>query len=130
MSFMKLLVVSLFRDGTENMKVKHKFLDVVKETTSYYKIKTTPKGAFLLNNRKQIKKDEVDKIMFCGTPTKTCPECTFSYLSLMALVLIEDDNPDYGLLRYWKKQIKEKALNELRSKNQMLKKMYEEVLAI
>jgi hypothetical protein len=128
---MKLLAVSLQRDATNGMQIRHKFFDVEKETSTCYKVKATPKCAELINNRTQIRKDEVDKVTFNDALNKrNCISCTFSYINLFVWVIIESDEPSYDLLRYWRKCVKEKALEELKQRNQALKSLYNEVSSL
>lgn len=126
---MKLLAISLCKDEQAGIQIRHRFFDVEKETPTCYKIKTTPKGAELLNNRTQIRKDEIDKLIINNTlERRNCWDCTFNHVTcICAWVLIEGDEPNYDLLRYWRKCIKEKALEELKTRNQLLKSMYYEI---
>lgn len=124
---MKILAINLRRDEMGRVKVKHKFLDVEKETTSYYRVKVTPKSTALVNNRKHIRKDEVDKILFDDPGPISCHTCNFSYISLTVWALLESNEPEYSLLRHWKKKLKECALAELKSRNQELKTLYKQI---
>ena len=125
---MKLLAVCLQKNPQSGMQLRHRFLDVEKETTTCYKIKTTSRSSYLVKHRTQIKKDEVDRIIIAETEKKSCWECDFGYISLYAWIVVECDEPNYDLLRYWRRQLKEKAMGELRSRNQALKSMYFELV--
>lgn len=120
---MKLLAIRL---NTEqgNLQIRYKFVDIAKETSTAYRIE---KSHELLNNRTMVKKDEVDKIMY-GNERRDCNTCEFDHVSLHAWVLVEQSEPDYELLRCWRKFLKDKAVEQLRERNKALKALYAQVV--
>lgn len=122
---MKILAMNLSKGQKKGMQIQYKFIDVQKETETVYKLK---KPHLLTNNRTQIKKDEIDKILYNEVvERRDCKECDFSYVHLSVCVLIEDDAHRYDLLRFWRTQIKNKAMEELKERNKHLKSMYAEI---
>ncbi|MCX7924170.1 MAG: hypothetical protein N3B21_19500 [Clostridia bacterium] len=125
---MEVLAMQLCRNTEEGMKIQYKFLDVHKETETAYKL---VKAHTFTNNRATIRKDEVDKIQYNETlERRNCKNCDFSYVHLTVWILIESDAHKYELLRYWRTQIKNKAMEELKNRNQFLKEMYNEIASL
>lgn len=122
---MKMLVVKLQSDSKKDAFVAHEFYPIVDETEEHYELSFEMCNPFI-NSKKFIPREEVNKVKYVEVHSRI-DDKEYWFLDAYVYAVVSDDSEKTDVVLSWTHQIRQKALENLKSRNKMLKSAYSSI---
>ncbi|MCX7924169.1 MAG: hypothetical protein N3B21_19495 [Clostridia bacterium] len=119
---MQILVVRLQSDSKKEAFVGHEFYHILDETEEQYEIDLALRNPFV-NSKKFIPKTEIDTVKYVETFTRI-DDKEYWYIDVYVFAHVANDEEQQDTVDYWKEQLQTKAMENVKTRNQVLKGLY------